>query len=109
MRTVTVAGVTGLVSSSSLRHCDMQNALRAMAVLTTSDFVWLDIHKSVVDNICVNTHDYTHGIFALPDFAQKIIEQMKVERKTGAGINQRVKYEKTTLDINTGLYRDVIH
>lgn len=29
-----------------------------MAPLTTSDFVGLDVHKAIVDNLYENTHDY---------------------------------------------------
>ena len=86
---------------------------RAMAPLTTSDFVGLDVHKAIVDNIYENTHDYAHETFVLPDFVQKLIEQKKLGRKSGGGLYQMVKYENglrrmTVLDINTGLYRDVI-
>lgn len=86
---------------------------RAMAPLTTSDFVGLDVHKAIVDNIYENTHDYAHETFVLPEFVQKLIEQKKLGRKSGGGLYQMVKYENglrrmTVLDINTGLYRDVI-
>lgn len=86
---------------------------RAMAPLTTSDFVGLDVHKAIVDNIYENTNDYAHETFVLPEFVQKLIEQKKLGRKTGGGLYQMVKYDNglrrhTVLDINTGLYRDVI-
>lgn len=86
---------------------------RSMAPLTTSDFVGLDVHKAIVDNIYENTHDYAHETFVLPDFVQKLIDQKKLGRKSGCGLYQRVKYEnglvrQAVLDINTGLYRDVI-
>ena len=86
---------------------------RSMAPLITSDFVGLDVHKAIVDNIYENTNDYAHETFVLPEFVQKLIEQKKLGRKTGVGLYQRVKYEtglvrQTVLDINTGLYRDVI-
>ena len=86
---------------------------RSMAPLVTSDFVGLDVHKAIVDNIYENTHDYAHETFVLPWFVQELIEQNKLGRKTGGGLYQRVKYEnglvrQTVLDINTGLYRDVI-
>ena len=86
---------------------------RSMAPLVTADFVGLDVHKAIVDNIYENTHDYAHATFVLPEFVQKLIEQNKLGRKSGGGLYQRVKYEnglirQTVLDINTGLYRDVI-
>lgn len=86
---------------------------RSMAPLTTSDFVGLDVHKAIVDNLYENTHDYAHETFVLPEFVQKLIDEKKLGRKSGGGLYQRVKYEnglvrQTVLDINTGLYRDVI-
>ncbi len=86
---------------------------RAMAPLTTSDFVGLDVHKAIVDNIYVNTHDYAHETFVLPKFAEQLVVDGKLGRKSGGGLYQLVKYEnglkrQTVYDINTGLYRDVI-
>lgn len=86
---------------------------RSMAPLTTSDFVGLDVHKAIVDNIYDNTHDYAHETFVPPKFVQKLIEQRKLGRKSGGGLYQLVKYEnglrrQTVYDINTGRYRDVI-
>lgn len=86
---------------------------RTMAPLTTSDFVGLDVHKAIVDNIYKNTDDYARDTFVLPSFVQKLIDEGKLGRKSGGGLYQLVKYEnglkrQTVLDINTGLYRDVI-
>ena len=86
---------------------------RAMAPLTTSDFVGLDVHKAIVDNIYENTDDYAHDSFILPEFVQKLIAEGKLGRKRGGGLYQLVRYDnglkrQTVLDINTGLYRDVI-
>jgi len=86
---------------------------RTMAPLTTSDFVGLDVHKAIVDNIYENTNDYAHDTFVLPSFASQLVAEGKLGRKSGAGLYQRIKYEngltrQTVYDINTGLYRDVI-
>lgn len=86
---------------------------RSMAPLITSDFVGLDVHKAIVDNICENTNDYANETFVLPEFVQKLIEQKKLGRKSGGGLYQMVKYENglrrmTVYDISTGLYRDLI-
>ena len=86
---------------------------RTMAPLVTSDFVGLDVHKAIVDNIYENTHDYAHDTFVLPSFVSQLINDGKLGRKKGAGLYQRVKYEnglirQTVYDINTGIYRDVI-
>lgn len=86
---------------------------RAMAPLTTSDFVGLDVHKEIVDNIYENTDDYAHETFILPEFVQKLIAEKKLGRKSGGGLYRQVRYDnglkrQTVLDINTGLYRDTI-
>ena len=86
---------------------------RSMAPLTTADFVGLDVHKAIVDNIYENTNDYAHETFVLPSFATQLVNEGKLGRKSGAGLYQRIKYEngltrQTVYDINTGLYRDVI-
>lgn len=86
---------------------------RVMSPLITSDFVGLDVHKAIVDNIYLNTNDYMHETFVMPSFAQKLISEGKLGRKSGGGLYQIVKYEnnlkrQTVYDINTGFYRDVI-
>ena len=86
---------------------------RTMAPLTTSDFVGLDVHKAIVDNIFENTNDYAHDTFVLPEFASRLVAEGKLGRKSGCGLYQRIKYENgltrdTVYDINTGLYRDII-
>ena len=86
---------------------------RTMAPLITSDFVGLDVHKAIVDNIYANTHDYAHESFVFPDFASKLVSKGNLGRKSGSGLYKTIKYEnglkrQTVYDINTGLYRDVI-
>lgn len=86
---------------------------RTMAPLTTSDFVGLDVHKAIVDNLYENTNDYAHETYILPEYVQKLIKEGKLGRKTGCGIYQLIKYENglkrmTVYDINTGAFRDVI-
>ena len=86
---------------------------RTMAPLVTADFVGLDVHKAIVDNIYENTDDYAHDTFVMPPFAAKLVEEGKLGRKSGGGLYKLVKYEnglkrQTVYDINTGLYRDVI-
>lgn len=86
---------------------------RSMAPLTTSDFVGLDVHKAIVDNIYENTQDYARETFIMPEFVRKLVEEGRLGRKTGGGLYKLVKYDnemkrQTVYDINTGLYRDVI-
>ena len=59
---------------------------RSMAPLNTANFVGLDIHKAIVNNLHQNTCDYSHDTFALPDFAQKLIENNRLGLKTGSGL-----------------------
>ncbi len=86
---------------------------RAMAPLTTSDFVGLDVHKAIVNNVYENTDDYARESFILPAFVQKLIDEKKLGRKTKGGLYQLVKYENgtkrmTVYDMISGMYRDVI-
>lgn len=86
---------------------------RAMAPLTTSDFVGLDVHKAIVDNVYNNVNDYANETFVLPEFVQKLIDEKKLGRKSGCGLYQLVRYENglkrmTVYDINSGVFRDVI-
>ncbi len=86
---------------------------RAMAPLATSDFVGLDVHKAIVDNVYQNTNDYAHDTFVLPEFVQKLINEGRLGRKSNGGLYQRIVYDnglkrQTVYDINTGLYRDVL-
>ena len=86
---------------------------RTMAPLVTSDFVGLDIHKAIVTNLYENTEDYAHETFVLPAFAENLIAERRLGRKTDGGLYQQIRYEnglkrQTVYDIQTGLYRDVI-
>lgn len=86
---------------------------RAMPPLVTSDFVGLDVHKAIVDNVYENTNDYAHNTFILPEFVETLILKKKLGRKSGGGLYQLVEYDSglkrlSVYDINTGLYRDVI-
>lgn len=86
---------------------------RAMPPLITSDFVGLDVHKAIVDNIYENTNDYAHESFILPQYVQALIDEEKLGRKTDGGLYRRIVYDnglsrQTVYDINTGAYRDVL-
>lgn len=87
---------------------------RSMAPLVTSDFVGLDVHKAIVDNIYNNTNDYAKDTFVLPTFVEKLVENNKLGRKSGEGLYKTIKYDNglkrhTVLDIKTGTYRDTIN
>jgi len=73
---------------------------RSMAPLATSDFVGLDIHKAIVDNVYENTKDYAHETFVMPEFALKLISENKLGRKSGCGLYQAVLHSDGTKTIN---------
>ena len=86
---------------------------RAMAPLATADFVGLDVHKAIVDNLYNNTYDYVHEDFVFPEFANNLVSEKKLGRKSGEGLYKIIKYSNglkrmTVYDINTASYRDVI-
>jgi len=86
---------------------------RSMAPLVTSDFVGLDVHKAIVDNIYANTKDYAHETFAFPRFSQDLVLDGRLGRKTNGGLYKMEVSDNgikrlTVYDIGTGIYRDKI-
>lgn len=86
---------------------------RTMPPITTADFVGLDVHKAIVDNIYENTNDYVHGKFLLPEYVQKLIDKGYLGRKRGQGLYKLIKgdndYKRMMVwDIKEGGFRDVI-
>ncbi len=87
---------------------------RAMSPLVTADFVGLDVHKAIVDNVYNNTNDYAHDDFVLPPFAQELINAGKLGRKSGEGLYKSKRNSNggksiEVYDINTGEYREKIN
>jgi len=87
---------------------------RTMPPITTADFVGLDVHKAIVDNIYENTNDYVHEKFVLPAYVQKLIDNGMLGRKTRQGFYKLIKNdngEKRMMvwDIQTGQFRDEIN
>ena len=86
---------------------------RTMPPITTADFVGLDVHKAIVDNIYENTNDYVHEKFVLPQYVQTLINQKKLGRKTGEGLYKLIRNDSgdkrmMVYDIKLGIYRDEI-
>ena len=86
---------------------------RTMPPITTADFVGLDVHKAIVDNIYENTNDYVHEKFVLPEYVQKLIDRGYLGRKRGQGLYKLIKgdndYKRMMVwDIKEGGFRDVI-
>jgi 3-hydroxyacyl-CoA dehydrogenase len=87
---------------------------RNMPPLQTSNFVGLDVHKEIADNLLQNTDDFAHGTFRLPAFAEELIKDGRLGRKTGEGLYKTYIHEsgakiRQVYDINTKAYRNVIH
>ncbi|WP_244095345.1 3-hydroxyacyl-CoA dehydrogenase family protein [Enterocloster clostridioformis] len=86
---------------------------RNMAPLLTSNFVGLDVHKAIVDNLYENTKDFAHDTFILPDFVQKLINEDNLGRKTGAGLYKTLIHDsgakiRQVYDVERGTYRNVM-
>ena len=87
---------------------------RSMPPLVTADFVGLDVHKAIVENVHNNTMDYENFTFTLPAFVQRLIDEGKLGRKAGEGLYKQVlcengKKRHLVYDINTHEYRDRIN
>lgn len=85
---------------------------RNMPPIRTADFVGLDVHKAIVDNIYENTEDYARETFRLPQYVNDLINKGCLGQKTGQGLYKTVRSEegrKTYLvyDINTKEYREI--
>ena len=83
---------------------------RAMSPLTTSDFVGLDVHEAIVDNIYRNTNDYEHESFIMPEFSLNMIRENHLGKKSGIGLYKPVRHadgtkETYVYDIETKEYR----
>lgn len=86
---------------------------RSMAPLVTADFVGLDVHKAIVENIYNNTNDYAHKSFVLPEFVKNLILKGKLGRKTQEGLYKTVVYDSgkkiyQVYDIEHDIYRERI-
>lgn len=86
---------------------------RHLPPLVTSDFVGLDVHKAIVDNIYQNTFDYANETFKLPIFVEKLISENNLGRKTGSGLYRKIVTKNNTkvlqvYDISTNKYRNTI-
>lgn len=86
---------------------------RNMAPLVTANFVGLDVHKAIVDNLYENTDDFAHDAFVLPEFAQSLINKGCLGRKSGGGLYKTVLHDSGTkihqvYDIESGVYRNTI-
>lgn len=87
---------------------------RAMSPLVTANFVGLDVHKAIVDNLYENTNDFAHYSFILPDYVKKMITKGKLGRKTGEGLYKTVLHDSgmkihKVYDIENNYYRETMN
>lgn len=86
---------------------------RSMAPLVTADFVGLDVHKAIVDNLYQNTNDYARNTFIMPEFAVDMVDKGILGRKTNGGLyklerSNSGKKKMLVYDISSESYREVI-
>jgi len=83
---------------------------RAMAPLATLDYIGLDTHQAICENIYKYTCDDARNTFIVPDYLKRLISQNKLGRKTNGGL-YKIKQlpngtkQKLTYDIETQTYR----
>lgn len=85
---------------------------RNMAPIRTADFVGLDVHKAIVDNVYMNTNDYAKGAFKLPEYVEKLIGEGRLGYKTKEGLYKTIQTETgkkryCVYDIKTDQYREI--
>ncbi len=82
---------------------------RNMTPCETVDFVGLDVHKAIVNNLNENTSDDLNNTFLLPQYIENLIQEGKLGKKTGEGLFKSVVLEdgtkeKMVFDIKTNKY-----
>jgi 3-hydroxyacyl-CoA dehydrogenase len=86
---------------------------RAMPPLATSDFVGLDVHKAIVENISARADDSLRATFELSPFVEMLIDKGHVGKKGGSGFYGKVslpdgREERTVYSITDEDYRPVV-
>jgi len=84
---------------------------RNMPPIVTADFVGLDVYEAIVSNLLNNTSDYQNSFYETPDYAQKLIAEGFLGRKSGQGLYRSVVIDGTkqrqVYDISAKIYRPV--
>lgn len=82
---------------------------RNMRPLETIDFVGLDIHQSIVNNIYINSTENDKKSFVIPAFCQELISNGYLGKKSRIGLYKKTENgELLVYDIITKRYRDVV-
>lgn len=79
---------------------------RNMPPLQTVNFVGLDVHKAIVDNVYNNSTDKDY--FLLPNYVNDLIKENKLGLKVNEGLYKKSDNETLVYDIETGKYRNII-
>lgn len=89
---------------------------RSMPPLLTSDFVGLDVHKAIVDNIYENGKDREKEDFVFSEFGKILVKENRLGKKTGEGLYRRTinsngeKFEEVyDLDLEGYRKREIYH
>lgn len=83
---------------------------RNMPPILTADFVGLDVHKAIVDNIYEKIEDENRNAFILPNFVQELIDKKKLGKKVGEGFYQTDELKnKLVYDIEKQQYRKILN
>ncbi|WP_087974168.1 3-hydroxyacyl-CoA dehydrogenase family protein [Oceanobacillus rekensis] len=85
---------------------------RSMPPLVTSNFVGLDVHQAIVDNLYDNTNDYAKESFIMPNFAVYLVNKGILGKKTNGGLYKTIVSNDGTkkylvYDISLNEYREV--
>lgn len=86
---------------------------RSMPPLVTSDFVGLDIHQAIVDNLYSNLASGDKEAYKMPDFAVSLVKEGRLGRKTKGGLYKTLilsenDKKRLVFDIASSTYRDQI-
>lgn len=86
---------------------------RLMSPIMTANFVGLDVHKAIVNNIFENTNDYAHETFVNPNYVEEMIADGRTGRKAGVGLYKTIVHASgakihQVYDIEHGYYREQI-
>lgn len=85
---------------------------RGMMPIVTADFVGLDVHKAIVDNVYDNGGDFSKESFKDPAYVEKLIAAGKLGKKTGEGVYKTVvdesgKKQRMVYDICSDDLREI--
>lgn len=80
---------------------------RAMPPIATMDFVGIDVHKAIVDNIYNLTNDNAHESFKMPEFVNYLISNNFLGNKSGQGFYKRDGDQKLVFNIDKKVYEPI--